>query len=209
MASDSYPAEMWQLRGGQAWVFLGRNTLTRPVVLAADTQDGPTDMATVVAGLDHESYSFLSALRSRERDLVLVGYGDGKANLDTNANVVIECVHRTLATRRGSAPLTVGGIGRGALMTRYSLAKMENQQLSHETAAYFSYNGAAPLPDEAGLLQQVGGWPQLPRRLKAVSGEFKDKLNTDDFDDNNVGAANSGGPLITEELGTWILERLP
>jgi hypothetical protein len=80
-------------------VFLGRDRLTRPVVLAADTQAGPTDMATVVAGLDHESYSFLAELRSRGQDLVVVGYGDGKANLDTNANVVIEwCAGRL---RRG------------------------------------------------------------------------------------------------------------
>jgi hypothetical protein len=194
---------------GQAWVFLGRDRLTRPVVLAADTQAGPTDMATVVAGLDHESYSFLSMLRSRGRDLVVVGYGDGKANLDTNANVVIECVRRTLAERLGSAPLTVGGIGRGALMTRYGLVKMETQRVDHETAVYFSYNGAAPSPDEAGLLEQVGSWPQLPRLLKAVSGEFKDELNTDAFDDHQLGAANSGGPLITEELGNWIIDRLP
>ena len=47
-----------------------------------------------------------------------------------------------------------------------------------------------------------------PRKLKAVSGEFKDELNDDDFDDNKVGAPKSGGALITRELGSWIIDNL-
>jgi hypothetical protein len=45
-------------------------------------------------------------------------------------------------------------------------------------------------------------------KLKAVSGEFKDELN-DGFDDTRVGPPNSGGALITPELGRGIIERLP
>ena len=70
MASDRTPSQQWQLSNGQAWVFVGRDGLVSPLVLAADVQKGgPTDMAALVAGLDHESYSFLSELRPVGRDL--------------------------------------------------------------------------------------------------------------------------------------------
>jgi hypothetical protein len=122
MASDREPSQRWQLDNGQAWMFASDRGLVRPVVLAADVPGGLADMAALVAGVDHESYSFLSALRSAGRDLVLVGYSDGNAGMVKNATAVTECVMRTIAERLGDAPLTVGGLGRGAVTTRYSLA---------------------------------------------------------------------------------------
>ncbi|MGH3574578.1 MAG: hypothetical protein ACRDUW_22610, partial [Pseudonocardiaceae bacterium] len=170
--------------------------------------DGPTDMAALVAGLDHESNSFLSALRSAGRDLVVVGYSDGNAGLGNNARAVTEGIRRTAMERVGDTPLTAGGLGRGALTTRYSLVRMEMQRIDHETAIYFSYNGSAPSTDEAAELDRLGGWPYRPLKSKAVSGEFKDELNDDDFEENKVGAPDSGGALITQELGSWIIDRL-
>jgi len=41
-----------------------------------------------------------------------------------------------------------------------------------------------------------------------VSGEFKDELNDDDFNESKVGAPNSGVALITRELGSWIIANL-
>jgi hypothetical protein len=38
-----------------------------PLALAADVQDGPTDMAALMAGLDHQSYSFLSKRQATTR----------------------------------------------------------------------------------------------------------------------------------------------
>ncbi|MGH4005101.1 MAG: hypothetical protein ACRDSO_13455, partial [Pseudonocardiaceae bacterium] len=208
MASDREPSQQWELGYGQAWVFTNGDDLVTPVVLAADVQDGPTDMAAVVAGLDHESYSFLSALRAADRDLVLLGYRYGNARLVEDVTAVTECVSRTTAERRGDTPLAVGGVGRGAAMTCYSLVRMEYERRDHETATYFSYNGSALSKDEAEQLNIWVGWPQRPLKLKAVSGEFKDELNDDDFDDTKVGAPNSGGALITRELGSWIIDKL-
>ncbi len=48
----------------------------------------------------------------------------------------------------------------------------------------------------------------VPLKSKAVSGEFKDELNDDDFEENKVGAPDSGGALITQELGSWIIDKL-
>jgi hypothetical protein len=208
MASAREPSQRWQFDNGQAWVFVSDQGLVRPVVLAADVQGGSTDMAALVAGLDHESYSFLSALRLAGRDLVLVGYSDGNAGLVKNASAVTECVSRTTAERVGSAALTVGGLGRGAIITRYSLTRMEYDRRDHQTGIYVSYNGSVPSTDEAAELDPVGGWPQRPLLLKAVSGEFKDKLDDDAFDEIKIGAPNSGGAVITRELGSWIIDRL-
>jgi len=208
MASAREPSQRWQFDNGQAWVFASDRGLVRPVVLAADAQGGSTDMAALVAGVNHESYSFVSALHSAGRDLVLAGYNDGNAGMVNNARAVTECVMRTIAERLGDAPLTVGGLGRGAVISRYSLAWMEWERRDHQTGIYVSYNGSAPSTDEDKQLDSVGGWPQIPRKSKAVSGEFKDELNDDYFDDIKVGAPNSGGALITRELGSWIIDIL-
>jgi hypothetical protein len=209
MASDRDPSDQWQLRNGQAWVFRSRSNpgLVRPLILAADVQNGPTDMAALVAKLDNDSYSFLSALRSVGRDLVVLGYSKGNTGLAETAETVIECVRMTAEVRLGDARLTVGGVGRGALATRYGLAKMEWERLDHQTGIYFSYNGSAPSTDEAAKLQSVGGWPQVPRLLQALSAEFSELLD-DYFDANKVGAANQGSALITQELGSWIIDSL-
>ncbi len=94
--------------------------------------------------------------------------------------------------RVGDTPLTVGGLGRGALTTRYSLVRMEMQRIDPETAIYFSYNGSAPSTDEAAELDRLGGWPYRPLKSKAVSGEFKDELNDDDFEENKGGRPGLG-----------------
>ncbi|MFZ0118439.1 MAG: hypothetical protein WAN20_17745 [Pseudonocardiaceae bacterium] len=206
MASDRTPSAQWSLAGGQAWVFLADRGMDNPFVLAADVQDAPTDLAAFVAGLDHESYSFLSALRSAQQDVIVLGNG-GKADLDSNAGTVTECVRRAVAERLGERPLNVLGIGRGAVTTRYALAKMEDQRIDHQTGNYFSYNGSVPSAAEAQRLAAMGSWPARPRLLKAVSGEFRDELDNDYFDQTTVGDRNPAGALITKQLGSWIIDR--
>lgn len=208
MTSDRTRSQEWSLPYGQAWVFPSHDRLVTPLVLVADVEDGPTDMAALVADLDHESYSFLSALHSADRDLVLLGHSDGDVGLVNNARTVTACVFRTIEARVGEAPLAVGGLGRGAVTARYSLARLEMERVNHETVTYFSYNGSVPSTVEAAQLDKLGRWPMRPLKLKTVSGEFKDELNDDDFDDNTVGDLSSGGALITQELGSWIIDKL-
>ncbi|MFJ7249806.1 hypothetical protein ACIQWA_34935 [Kitasatospora sp. NPDC098652] len=105
-------------------------------------------------------------------------------------------------------PLVAGGIGRGALTARYALAKMERERLDHQTRVYFSYNGTAPIPErESPGLEQLGNWPLRPRLLKLVSGDFKNTLSDDDFDDHFSSSPNTGTSLITKELGSWLIDR--
>jgi hypothetical protein len=58
MASDREPSQRLQLDNGQAWMFASDRRLIMLGVLAADVPGGLTDMAALVAGVDHESYSF-------------------------------------------------------------------------------------------------------------------------------------------------------
>ncbi|MFB7257937.1 hypothetical protein [Streptomyces nojiriensis] len=197
----------WQLRHGSARVLMVGEGLRRPVVLAAG-EAGPTDLAKFEAGVDHTSYSFLGELRARGYDLILVGYDARAVTLADQADAVQEALLRARAFREGNASLAVGGIGRGALAARYALAKAEQEIISHETSTYFSYNGSAPSSEEGAELKAFGGWPQLPRLLKMVSGDFTSALGDEDFDEAKAGAANPGGPLITKELGSWLLDGL-
>jgi hypothetical protein len=204
----------WKLGTGTARVYpAGDSGIRRPVILAAPAGASATDLAAFEAGVDHSSYSLLAALRAQNLDLILLGFNDGDARLGYLADAVKECVHAALGNRNGDAPLVVGGIGRGALAARYALAKMEAERDFHATATYFSYNGTAPTPEEAHSVQEVGDWPMQARLLGMVSGDFTSELviaplEESPFDDAMAGARNPGGPLITKELGSWLLDRL-
>lgn len=208
MAAD----QQWQLRGGVAHVFPGSDRgIARPLILAADGQDR-TDLTAFKAGIDHAAYSFLKDLHTRGSDLILVGYS-GDAPLADHAGAVQEVIGKAVAERIGEHPLAVGGIGRGALTTRYALCKMESTKSDAATRAYFSYNGRWPSPEEEEQLNQMGSWPSMPYKLKAVSADQKDEEGTMDFndsafDDFAAGPANTGGPLITRELGRFLLDRI-
>ncbi|NGN68512.1 hypothetical protein G5C51_32020 [Streptomyces sp. A7024] len=183
----------------------------RPVILAGAGGTGATDLAAFEAGVDHTSYSLLAALRAQGLDVILVGYNDGNAQLRDLAQAVTDCVQRAQAERSGNAPLVAGGIGRGALAARYALVKLERMRMYHDTATFFSYNETAPTEQEANELNQMGDWPGIPRKLGIVSGDFTSELDLTHegpFDFTKTGARNPGGPLVTEELGSWLVEEL-
>ncbi|MFG2525925.1 hypothetical protein [Streptomyces sp. NPDC048527] len=139
-------AQEWKLDNGAARVFTAHcQDISRPFILAADDQEGPTDLAAFEAGLDHASHSFLSEVNTRGHDLILVGY-DGKASLAEQATTVQSAVLKAIGERQGDARLTVGGIGRGALLARYALALYEARKLDHQSALHISYNGGGALP---------------------------------------------------------------
>ncbi|MFB8381790.1 hypothetical protein [Streptomyces rubiginosohelvolus] len=199
----------WTLHGGKALILTASHTLHKPVVLFADPVAGATDLASFQAAADHTSYPLLKELERQGLDAILVGYDNGSASLKDLQQTATEAILRTVAEQLGDASLTVGGIGRGALLARLALAGMENDGVDHQTGTYFSYNGAAPAsPEETAQLDRVGNWPMRPRLLKLVSADFTDKLSDNDFSGHTAGAANTEGALITKELGTWLLEQL-
>ncbi|MDH6132667.1 hypothetical protein P3T37_002053 [Kitasatospora sp. MAA4] len=136
------PDAVWQLRGGTAWVYYANSKfgLSKPVILSDGFESGPSKLDVLWDGLERGDYAFVTELRRRGYDLVLLGYDDRSASILKNADVAIECIQRTISERRGNHPLTVGGFSMGGLVTRYALAKMETEQIRHETAVYLSYD---------------------------------------------------------------------
>ncbi|WP_030269927.1 esterase/lipase family protein [Streptomyces sp. NRRL B-24484] len=135
------PDEEWQLPHGFAHVFYGEGHqgITRPVIIADGFNLGRSDLTWLYAGLDRD-YPFLTELRRRGRDVVLLGFDERSASIMVNAEAATACIMRTNAEQLGSAGLTVGGFSMGGIITRYALARLEMQRMDHRTRLYFSYD---------------------------------------------------------------------
>jgi hypothetical protein len=117
-------------------------------------------MAPAQRAVSTHRHRLLDQLLAQGIDVVLLGFGVRHAHVQANAGVAAACVRRAIAERAGSAPLVVGGVGVGGLITRYALAEMETRGEDHQTATYLSYdsphNGAwIPL-----ILQQLAHFSQ-------------------------------------------------
>lgn len=137
------PNATWKVGTGTAWVYHGdRNTrgITKPVILADGFHGGGTSLDEMWDGLERGAYPFITELRRRGHDLIILGFDDCTASILDNARVAQECIMRAIAERMGDAPLTVGGFSMGGLITRYALAKLEVERMDHQTALYISYD---------------------------------------------------------------------
>ncbi|MFH9858393.1 esterase/lipase family protein [Streptomyces sp. NPDC017202] len=131
----------WQLPNGFAWVFPGEgnNGLVRPVIMADGFNLGRSELDKLYQGLEG-GYPFVSELRRRGRDVILLGFEERSASILDNAQAAEAAVMRAIAEQLGDARLVVGGFSMGGIVTRYALAKMEMQRMDHRTALYFSYD---------------------------------------------------------------------
>lgn len=140
------PHDEWPLAGGTAWVYyspLNRRQLVRPVILSDGFSSGSSNLDQLWHGLEENGdYRFISELHATGRDVIILGYDDRTTSITDNADTAIDCIRRTLAERVGRAKLAVGGFSMGGLITRYALAKMEQDPglPDHETSLYLSYD---------------------------------------------------------------------
>jgi hypothetical protein len=126
-----------------AWVYYadGHDGLVRPVLLADGFNSGPSDLDELYDGFERgDDFHLIGELSQRGRDTVILGYGERSASILENAGFAIEAILRMIAERQGDAPLVVGGFSMGGLVTRYALAKMEDDAIDHQTELYFSYD---------------------------------------------------------------------
>lgn len=182
------PDEVWELPHGIARVYRGEGNdqLTRPVLIADGFSVGPTDIDLTWELLEHGPYRLLSELRSRDRDVVLVGYHERSASILQNAEAVTAAVREALARRAGDHPLTVGGFSMGGLVTRYALAKLERDGVDHQARLYFSWDSP-----------HTGAW--IPIALQAFAHYIK-KLNRAFSDQINSPAAQE---LLSQHIAHW------
>lgn len=136
------PDQEWTLPGGRAWVYLAdpQQGLTRPVLLADGFSAGPSDLDFLYEGLDRGEYALISELRTRGRDVIILGFDERSASILDNAVAARSAIQEAIARRTGDHPLTVGGFSMGGLVTRYALAKMEHDGVDHQTELYLSYD---------------------------------------------------------------------
>lgn len=134
--------EEWSLPNGFAWVFLGdgNRQLTRPVIMADGFSLGRSKLDVLYQGLEDGAFPFVSELRRRGRDVILLGFDERSASILDNAQTAIAAILQAGAEQVGDARLVVGGFSMGGIVTRYALAKMERQRMDHRTALYFSYD---------------------------------------------------------------------
>ncbi|MEV6012903.1 hypothetical protein AB0M29_39815 [Streptomyces sp. NPDC051976] len=182
------PHDEWPLAGGTAWVYyspLNRRQLVRPVILSDGFSGGSSDLDLLWHGLEENGdYRFISELHAAGRDVIILGYHDRTASITDNAGTVIECVRRTIAERAGRAKLVVGGFSMGGLVTRYALAKMEQDPMlpDHETSLHLSYDtphqGAwFPIAIQAFTHFATENWGDNPA-LGPVLRQFSGLLNS-------------------------------
>ena len=145
------PVEWTLDSGGKAWVWRvpGNDTLTKPVIIADGFSGGASKLGewavlwaeAGVAGV----YPWGTKLHEQGRDVVVLGYDSRNAPIADNAEVAIECIQKVIEDRTGDAPLVVGGLSMGGLVTRFALAKMEYEEdecvgPAHGADVYFSYD---------------------------------------------------------------------
>ncbi|MET8813302.1 hypothetical protein ABZW47_14965 [Streptomyces sp. NPDC004549] len=136
------PDEKWELPGGYAHVYYGEGNrgIIRPVLMADGFNLGRSDLDWLYAGLDQGQFPFLTELRRRGRDVILIGFEERTASILDNAQTATAAIMRAMAERLGGTRLMAGGFSMGGLITRYALARMEMQRIDHQTGVYFSYD---------------------------------------------------------------------
>jgi len=135
--------EEWPLPNGFAWVFRGEGNsdgLVRPVIMADGFNLGRSKLDWLYQGLEGGDFPFVSELRRRGRDVILLGFEERSASILDNARAAEAAIMRAIAEQVGDSRLAVGGFSMGGIVTRYALARLETQRMDHRTALYFSYD---------------------------------------------------------------------
>ncbi|MFJ3202634.1 esterase/lipase family protein [Streptomyces sp. NPDC086989] len=182
------PHDEWNLAGGTAWVYyspLNRRQLIRPVILCDGFSGGSSNLDQLWHGLEENgNYRFISEFHAAGRDVIILGLTDRTASITDNADTAIECIRRAVSERVGRARLAVGGFSMGGLVTRYALAKMEQDPAlpDHETSLYFSYDtphqGAwFPIALQAFTHYATDKWGDAPA-IGPVLRQFSGLLNS-------------------------------
>ncbi|MFD5701668.1 esterase/lipase family protein [Streptomyces lasiicapitis] len=182
------PDEEWPLQNGTAWVYYGQRNegIKRPVILADGFNYGPSDLNGLWDHLNNGSYAFLSELRQRGRDVILLGFSERSASILENAKAAEEAILRANAQKEGNARLVVGGFSMGGMVTRYALAHLERRRVDHEVDTYLSYD-----------TPHNGAW--LPIGIQAMAHYIR-KLNSTFSDQMNSLASQQ---LLWQHISEW------
>ena len=134
------PDETWSLVGswssrGHAFVYRSTdNRGPRRFVIVSEGFPGGYPRDYLYRMLNQ--HSLLEKMRAAGYDVVLMGYLQGADYIERNADVVDACIRE--ARSKTEAPLIVGGVSMGGLVTRYALTRAETRGLDHQTRLFFT-----------------------------------------------------------------------
>ncbi|MFD6106483.1 hypothetical protein ACFWFQ_27905 [Nocardia salmonicida] len=203
------PAYEWGLPLGSASVYpVDRSRLRAPFILVGSSGSRENDTAALTAEVDHSEYSFRNALHEAGYDLILVHPLTSETLDGTAYSSLQQAILRTIAEKGDHHPLTICGIGRGALLTRHALAKLEITRVDHQVRNYLSYSSTEPTNSQTAELAEVGHWPILPRKVEIITTDDNYRWTPGEFDAAIIEAAPAGKPLFTRDLGTRIITQL-
>ncbi|MFG2896279.1 hypothetical protein ACGFZH_04330 [Streptomyces zaomyceticus] len=156
------PNMVWELTGafayegetatGTAAVYYGLDAdgvphegLVNPMIFADGFNYGESNLGDLYGHLDApygaDGKRLLSQLLAAGVDVVLLGFKERHTHIQANAAVAVSAIRKAIADRQaGGAPLIVGGVSMGGLITRYALAWMENEGEDHESRVYLSFD---------------------------------------------------------------------
>ncbi|MEV7599070.1 hypothetical protein AB0O91_16970 [Kitasatospora sp. NPDC089797] len=187
-------ATTWDLVGehasGEAAVHYadGRTHLEKPLLFADGFNYGRSDLPALFEHFNTPyqdgTPGLFDQLLARGYDIVLIGFEERHTRIQHNAEVATKAIERAIDERLGDARLTVGGVSMGGIVTRYALAKLEDEGFDHQTDTYLSWdsphNGAwIPL-----ILQQMAyffetlapGEPGKPSQADLIRSEAAQQL---------------------------------
>jgi hypothetical protein len=135
-----------QTATGTAYVYYGagHTSLVRPMIFADGFNYGPSDLPDLFEHLNHPYAAgqdgLLDQLLAAGVDIILLGFAVRHTHIQANAEVAMSCIRQANAEREGAAPLIVGGVSMGGLITRYALASMETDGEDHQSDIYLSFD---------------------------------------------------------------------
>ena len=197
------PDETWPIsvpggNSGSAYVYraAGHATVVNPVIIAEGFPGGyPYDYLYDLVN----QQGTLEKLRAAGYDVILLSFANGLDFIQNNAQVAIACINKAMSVTK--APLVVGGLSMGGLITRFALASLETHGFPHNTRLFFTVD----TPHGGAYTNLADQW--LAHYLSPATGEGSDVATLLDSPANqqfmmtwvNAGAA-APSPLRTELL---------
>jgi cytochrome P450 len=135
------PDETWALTGipslaqGTAYVYRapGHATVVNPVIIAEGFPGGyPYDYLYDLVN----QCGTLEKLLGAGYDVVLLSFANGLGTMQSNADVVTACIRQAMSFTK--APLVVGGVSMGGLITRFALTQLEAHGFPHNTRLFLT-----------------------------------------------------------------------
>lgn len=107
--------------------------LSNPILIAEGFPGGHSPQYLFEMVNQHQ---LLERWQASGRDVVVIGFDNGKQAIQANASVVRAAIDHV--TRRTHDTLMVSGWSMGGLVTRFALAQMETEGVDHHTDVYFT-----------------------------------------------------------------------